>query len=76
MKRKEFLEKISKMNVKEIVSYRSSLRKELFHLSMKNAISSEQKRDTSLIKKTRRNIARVNTVLSTKISSTYGSNMN
>ena len=76
MKRKDFLQKISTMTVKEIVAYRSVLRKEFFHHSMKNVVSSDSKKDTSILRKIRKNIARINTILSTKIHSTYGSTMN
>lgn len=73
MSRKEFLEELEELSVKELVQKRKEMRKELFSLRMKNFGGSLK--DNSQIRKTRRNIARINTVLTHKIKVTYGTNM-
>ncbi len=73
MKRKDFLAKLIKMSVKDLVKMRNDLRKELHQMKMKNAMRSQSQ--THQIRTTRRNIARVNTILTSKITEAYGNNM-
>ncbi len=57
------------LSVKELVEKRKELRKYLFSLKMKN--QAWALKQTHLISLTRRNIARVNTVLTEKIKEQY-----
>jgi len=60
---------LRKLSVKELVEKRKELRKYLFSLKMKN--QAWALKQTHLIPLTRRNIARVNTVLTEKIKEQY-----
>lgn len=73
MKTKEYLAKLHKLTVKDLVKKRTELRAELHTLKMKNAMRSLGQ--THMIKTLRRNIARINTLLTHKIQETYGNNM-
>ena len=73
MSRKTYLKDLNSLSVKDLVQKRKELQKELFDSKMKNLTGSLKK--VSDIKLTRRNIARVNTFLSHKIATTYGSSM-
>lgn len=64
MKKKEFLDKVMKMSLKDLVKKRNELRKELYELKTKNALRSLSQ--THKIRQVRRNIARVNFVLVSK----------
>lgn len=57
------------LSVKELVDLRKKLRKELFSLKLKN--QAWALKQTHLIPLTRRNIARVNTILTEKIKENY-----
>lgn len=73
MSRKQYLEELNDLSVKELVQKRNVLKKELFELKMKNiAWSLKTPAD---ITKSRKNIARINTILSHKITTLYGSSM-
>jgi large subunit ribosomal protein L29 len=69
--RKQYLQDLLDKSVKELVSVRKELQKNLFQLRMQNSMNGVKK--TSDIKLFRKNIARVNTVLSHKIETLYGS---
>lgn len=73
MSRKTYLNELLALSIKDLVQKRKEARKELFELKMKNMTGSLKK--VSDIRLTRRNIARMNTVLSLKIASAYGSSM-
>lgn len=60
---------LRKLSVKELVEKRKELRKYLFSLKMKN--QAWALKQTHLIPLTRRNIARINTVLTEKIREQY-----
>jgi len=60
---------LRKLSVKELVDLRKKLRKELFSLKLKN--QAWALKQTHIIPLTRRNIARVNTVLTEKIKENY-----
>jgi len=60
-------------SIKELVQDRTSLKKELYSLKMKNAI--KWLKQTHQIKDTRKKIARINTFLTSKIKEKYGDNM-
>ena len=51
-------------SIKDLIALRNDLRKELFTLQMKNAVKALK--ETHQIRNVRKNIARVNTVLSSK----------
>ncbi len=71
MKRKDFLLDLRKKSVKDLVVLRKKMRLDYFNLRMKNA--SKWLKETHKILNLRRDIARINTVLSVKISESYGS---
>lgn len=73
MSRKSYLEELLWLSVKELVRKRTELRKELFDFKMKNVTGSLKK--NSDIRMTRRNIARVNTILTSKIAEQYGNSV-
>lgn len=64
MAKSNYLEKLRKMEPKDLVKERKKLRKKLYDLKMSNKLGSLT--TTHEIKDTRRNIARVNLILSTK----------
>ena len=61
-----YIKQLNEKTVKELVSERKKLKKELYNLRMKNAIRGLK--NTHKIWEVRINIARVNTVLKSKIS--------
>ncbi len=73
MSRKEYLNTLLGLSVKELVQKRKLLKKELFELKMKNIAG--WLKSSSDITQARRNIARINTILSHKITTLYGSSM-
>lgn len=70
---KIFIKDFLKKSIKDLVSMRNDLRKELFEMKMKNALRSLKQ--THLIKEVKRNIARLNTALSYKINEKDGGNL-
>lgn len=69
MKRLE-MKTLTQQTIKELVKMRNSLKKELFEMRSKNVLRSLKQ--THLIRIVRKNIARVNTVLSAKIKENNG----
>lgn len=61
-----YMQKINEMTVKELVSERGKMKKELFDLKMKNAI--RWLKETHKIWDLKVKIARINTVLKSKIA--------
>lgn len=61
-----YMQKINDMTVKELVSERSKLKKELFELKMKNAIRGLK--ETHKIWDLKVKVARINTVLKSKLA--------
>ncbi len=61
-----YMQKINDLNVKELVSERGKLKKELFELKMKNAI--RWLKETHKIWDLKVKIARINTVLKSKLA--------
>ena len=61
-----YMQKINDMTVKELVSERAKLKKELFELKMKNAIRGLK--ETHKIWDLKVQIARINTVLKSKLA--------
>ena len=61
-----YMQKINNMTVKELVSERGKLKKELFELKMKNAI--RWLKETHKIWDLKVQIARINTVLKSKLA--------
>lgn len=61
-----YMQKINDMTVKELVSERAKLKKELFELKMKNAI--RWLKETHKIWDLKVKIARINTVLKSKLA--------
>ena len=72
-KKKSSKNKFAELSVKELVQNRTKLRQELYELKMKNAI--KWLKQTHQITQIRRNIARINTFLTSKIKEKYGNNM-
>jgi len=68
-----YMKQINEKSVKELVSERKKLKKELYNLKMKNAIRGLK--ETHKIWDIKIKIARTNTVLKSKISTNYGNNM-
>ncbi|AKH32844.1 50S ribosomal protein L29 [candidate division SR1 bacterium Aalborg_AAW-1] len=73
MSRKTYLKDLISLSVKDLVQKRKELKKELFDLKMKNLTGALKK--VSDVRSARRNIARINTVLSHKIATLYGSSV-
>ena len=73
MSRKTYLKDLISLSVKDLVQKRKELKKELFDLKMSNLTGALKK--VSDMRLARRNIARINTILSHKIATTYGSSM-
>ncbi len=71
MKKKDFLLDIQKKTIKDLVAMRKKMRLEHFNLKMKNV--AKWLKETHKISELRKNIARINTVLSVKIKESYGS---
>ena len=61
-----YMQKINDLNVKELVSERGKLKKELFELKMKNAI--RWLKETHKIWDLKVKVARINTVLKSKLA--------
>ena len=68
-----YMKQINEKTIKELLNERKKLNKELYNLKMKNAIRGLK--ETHKIWDVRVNIARINTVLKSKISTNYGNNM-
>jgi large subunit ribosomal protein L29 len=73
MSRKSYLTDLLALGAKELVQKRKELQKNLFQLKMQNIAGSLKK--SSDIRLAKKNIARVNTVLSHKIATLYGSSV-
>ncbi len=73
MSRKQYLKDLLVLGAKELVQKRKEMQKSLFELKMKNIAGSLKK--TSDIRLAKKNIARINTVLSHKITTLYGSSV-
>lgn len=73
MSRKSYLVDLIALWAKELVQKRKELQKKLFDLKMQNVAWSLKK--PSDIRSAKKNIARVNTVLSHKIATLYGSSV-
>ncbi len=71
MQHKQYLQDLLNQWVKELVANRKILKQQLFSLKMEHATVGVKK--NSDLKSIRRNIARINTVLSHKIKTLYGS---
>jgi len=69
--KKLFADKLRDLSVKELVEKRKELRKQLYQLKMQHQMRALKQ--THLLKLVRRNIARVNTVLTEKIRENYPS---
>ncbi|MCF7835066.1 50S ribosomal protein L29 [Candidatus Gracilibacteria bacterium] len=65
-----FMKELQEKTPKELVSTRKKLKLELYSLNMKNAVRGLKK--TSDISKIRRDIARINTVLKSKLKDKTG----
>ncbi|MFZ2150940.1 MAG: 50S ribosomal protein L29 [Candidatus Absconditicoccaceae bacterium] len=68
-----FMKELSDKGPKELVSMRKKMKSELYALKMKNSIRGLK--TTNEIGDTRKKIARVNTVLKSKIKEKYDDNM-
>lgn len=68
-----YMKTINEKSVKEIVSERKKLRKELYDLKIKNSIRGLK--ETHKIWEIKIKIARINTVLKSKIQENYGNDM-
>jgi large subunit ribosomal protein L29 len=73
MSRKQYLVDLLALGAKELVQKRKELQKGLFQLKMQNVAGSLKK--PSDIRLMRKNIARINTSLSHKIATLYGSSV-
>ena len=67
------MKKINEKSIKELVSERKKLRKDLYDLKIKNSIKGLK--ETHKIWDVRIKIARINTVLKSKIQENYGNDM-
>jgi large subunit ribosomal protein L29 len=67
--KKLFADQLRKLSVKELVEKRKELRKQLHQLKMQHQMGALKQ--THLLPLVRRNIARVNTVLTEKIKENY-----
>lgn len=68
-----YMKQINEKTIKELLSERKKLNKEIFNLKMKNAIRGLK--ETHKIWDVKVKVARINTVLKSKISTNYGNNM-
>ena len=71
--RKEFMKDLWSKAVKELVKSRRKLQDELYALKMKHAMKGLKQ--THSLKDQKKKIARINTVLTVKISENYGNSM-
>jgi ribosomal protein L29 len=67
------MKELSEKSPKELVAMRKKMKSDLYSLKMKNAIRGLK--NTSEVGTTRKKIARVNTVLKSKIREKYDNNM-
>lgn len=72
-KKKSLVKDLSDKSVKELVQMRTKFKKDLHALKMKHAI--KWLKQTHQISLTKKNIARVNTLLTSKIKEEYGNTM-
>jgi len=72
-KKKALIKGLSDKSVKELVEARTKLKQELHGFKMKHAI--KWLKQTHQIKETRKNVARVNTLLTSKIKEKYGNSV-
>lgn len=72
MKRGEYLKKLHKMSIKDLVAERNKSKKKLFDLKMKNAV--RWLKEIHKIWDLKLNIARINTVLKIKLNENNGDN--
>ena len=72
-KKTSFIKDLKDKSVKELVQTRAKLKQELHGFTMKHAV--RWLKQTHQIKETRKNVARVNTLLTSKIKEKYGDNM-
>ncbi len=68
-----YMKKIKEKSIKDLVIERKKLKKELYNLKAKNSIRGLK--ETHKIWEIRIKIARINTVLKSKIIENYGNNM-
>lgn len=68
-----YMKKIREKSIKDLVVERRKLKKELYNLKIKNSIRGLK--ETNKIWEVRIKIARINTVLKSKIRENYGNNM-
>jgi len=68
-----YMKKINEKSIKELVSERKKMKKDLYDLKIKNSIKGLK--ETHKIWDIRVKIARINTVLKSKIKDNYGNNM-
>lgn len=64
---------IAQKSLKELISIRSQLKKDLYELKMKNSM--RWLKQTHLLKIARRNLAKINTALNHKVNYKDGGNM-
>jgi len=72
-KRKDYMKDLWSKTLKELVKARKKFRDELFALRMKNSVKGLKQ--THQIKDVRKKIARINTVLTSKIKVSYGNSV-
>lgn len=68
-----YMKQIVEKSIKELINERKKMKKELYNLKMKNAIRGLK--ETHQIWDIKIKIARINTVLKSKINSNYDNNM-
>ncbi len=68
-----YMKKINEKSIKELVSKRKKLKKDLYDLKIKNSIKGLK--ETHKIWDVKIKIARINTVLKSKIQENYGNDM-
>ncbi len=72
-KKKIVKNKFTDLSIKELVVMRTKFKQELHGMNMKNAI--KWLKQTHTIREVRKNVARVNTILTSKIKEKYDNNM-
>jgi len=70
--KKQFLKDLWSQTVKELVKARRKLRDELYAAKMKHAVKGLKQ--THSLRDIKRKIARINTILTVKIKTSYGNN--
>lgn len=73
MKKKDFMTKIRDLSVKELVAERTKLKKKLYDYKMK--LWMKALKETHVVWDAKIQIARINTVLKSKIQENYGNNL-